>query len=169
MRSRSNNWGFPRWGGYGAAAEPATVRLCDRIGCTARGAHPAPKSPNSSARWWFCEAHAAEYNHAWDYFAGLSAEEAARRREEDAGWRAHARSSAWAWMGPSGASAREQAFGVLELDATASQEEVKRAYRRLAKKYHPDTNAGDAEATKRFHDVRAAYDLLQTKEGEKPS
>ena len=46
-------------------------------GCDQPGDRPAPKSPNSPERWYFCEAHAAEYNRNWNYFEGLSAEEAA--------------------------------------------------------------------------------------------
>ena len=69
--TRSNDWGFPRWRGYGSAREATTVRLCDRHGCEEPGDCPAPKSPNSPDRWYFCQAHAAEYNKGWDYFEGL--------------------------------------------------------------------------------------------------
>ena len=41
---------------------------------------PRPRRRNSPERWYFCEAHAAEYNKNWNYFAGLSPEEAARAR-----------------------------------------------------------------------------------------
>ena len=59
------------------------MRLCDREGCNEAGDRPAPKAPNSPERWYFCEAHAAEYNKNWNYFAGLSPEEAARRAAEE--------------------------------------------------------------------------------------
>ena len=72
--SRSNDWGFPRWRGYGGERGATKVRLCDRHGCDKPGDRPAPKSPNSRERWYFCEEHAAEYNRNWDYFAGLDAE-----------------------------------------------------------------------------------------------
>lgn len=168
MSGRSANWGFPRWGEYGSQQEAVRVKLCDRIGCTAKGEHPAPKSPNSRERWYFCEVHAAEYNRSWDYFAGLTAEEAERQKQEDEAQRSYARSTAWAWMGPDGSSAREEALEVLELQPEASEGEIKAAYRKLAKRYHPDVNAGDPEAAKRFHDVRAAYDLLSAKAGVNP-
>ena len=76
-QTRSADWGFPRWRGYGTERETVKVRLCDRHGCTLPGDCPAPKAPNSPERWWFCPDHAGEYNRHWDYFAGLSAEEAA--------------------------------------------------------------------------------------------
>ncbi len=77
--TRSTDWGFPRWRGYGGERGTAKVRLCDRHGCDKPGDCPAPKSPNSPERWYFCAEHAGEYNRGWNYFEGLSAEEAAER------------------------------------------------------------------------------------------
>src|SRR5215208_4239349 len=83
-QKRSDDWGFPRWRSYGDKGRGAArLRLCDREGCNAIGDRPAPKAPNSPERWYFCEAHAAEYNKNWNYFAGISPEEAARREAED--------------------------------------------------------------------------------------
>src|SRR3954447_8004907 len=81
--SRSNDWGFPRWRAYGSARDAEPVRHCDRHGCDAPGDKPAPKSPNSPERWYFCERHAAEYNRNWNYFEGLSAEDAAARETDE--------------------------------------------------------------------------------------
>ena len=58
-QKRSDDWGFPRWRSYGSSRQAEPVRLCDRHGCDLPGDRPAPKSPNSPERWWFCEAHAA--------------------------------------------------------------------------------------------------------------
>ena len=82
-QKRSDDWGFPRWRAYGGARGAAKVRLCDRDGCDRPGDRPAPKAPNNPERWYFCEAHAAEYNKNWNYFAGLDPEEAARRAAEE--------------------------------------------------------------------------------------
>ena len=81
--SRSFDWGFPRWRAYGGERGATQVRMCDRDGCDQPGDRPAPKSPNSPERWYFCEAHAAEYNKNWNYFEGLSAEEAAARESAE--------------------------------------------------------------------------------------
>ena len=79
----------------------AKLRLCDREGCGETGDRPAPKAPHSKERWYFCEAHAAEYNKNWNYFAGLSPEEAARRAAEEEGEAKGFRQSAqWKWGGP---------------------------------------------------------------------
>src|SRR3954462_15348724 len=51
-------------------------------------------------------------------------------------------------------------YKTLGVSKKASEEEVKKAYRKLARKYHPDRNPGDAEAEERFKEISAAYDVL---------
>ena len=101
-QKRSDDWGFPRWRSYGDKGRTAArMRLCDREGCSEIGDRPAPKAPNSRERWYFCEAHAAEYNKNWNYFANLSPEEAARRAaEEERGNAGYRQSAQWKWAGP---------------------------------------------------------------------
>ena len=55
-------------------------------------------------------------------------------------------------------------YKVLGIGPDASDEEIKRAYRRLAKKYHPDLNPGDAEAAKKMQQVNAAYEQIKNPE-----
>ena len=167
--TRSNDWGFPRWRPYAdKGRDAAKVRLCDREGCDLPGDRPAPKAPNSRDRWHFCEAHAAEYNKGWDYFANLSAEEAAKREaDERRGADGYRQASHWAWGGPGdGTRSREEmrALSVLDLESDASFADVKAAHRRLAKANHPDLKPGDEEASKRFQAVQAAYDVLKKAE-----
>ncbi|MBK5264549.1 MAG: J domain-containing protein [Alphaproteobacteria bacterium] len=166
--TRSNDWGFPRWRGYGSAREAQQVRLCDRHGCDSSGNCPAPKSPNSPERWYFCAEHAAEYNRNWDYFQGLDAEEAAKReadeRRDASGFQG---SGYYGWGGPGdGCRSRDEmrALGVLELESEADFEAVKKSWRRLAKENHPDVKPGDAEAAVRFQTIQAAYEVLKTAE-----
>ncbi len=55
-------------------------------------------------------------------------------------------------------------YKVLGLERGASDEEVKQAYRRLAKKYHPDLNPGDQEAARKMQEINEAYDQIKNPE-----
>lgn len=56
--------------------------------------------------------------------------------------------------------AKRDYYEVLGIERNASDDEIKRAYRRLAKKYHPDLNPGDAEAEAKFKEINEAYNVL---------
>jgi len=56
--------------------------------------------------------------------------------------------------------AKRDYYEVLELERTASEAEIKKAYRRLAMKFHPDRNPGDAAAEESFKEAKEAYEVL---------
>lgn len=165
---RSTDWGFPRWRGYGGSRETTTVRLCDRHGCEDPGNCPAPKSPNTPERWYFCQRHAAEYNSKWDYFEGLSKEEAAERaRTEKRDNDGYAESAHYGWSG-SGDGRRSademRALEIIGVEADADFAAIKKAWREKAKQVHPDLKPGDAAAAAEFQKLQLAYDILRQAE-----
>ena len=55
-------------------------------------------------------------------------------------------------------------YKVLGVSPDATDEDIKKAYRRLAKQYHPDRNPGDAEAARRMQEINEAYDQIKNPE-----
>ena len=58
-------------------------------------------------------------------------------------------------------------YEVLGVDKNADEATIKKAYRALAKKYHPDMNPGDKEAEKKFKEASEAYAILSDPEKKK--
>ncbi|MGN0161121.1 MAG: J domain-containing protein [Lachnospiraceae bacterium] len=58
-------------------------------------------------------------------------------------------------------------YDILEVSENFTEEELKLSYRRLAKKYHPDSHPQDKECEKRFQEISEAYDILSNTEKRK--
>ncbi len=63
--------------------------------------------------------------------------------------------------------AKRDYYDVLGVARSAPEAEIKKAYRKLARKLHPDVNPGDATAQKKFQEVQEAYEVLQDAEKRK--
>ena len=60
--------------------------------------------------------------------------------------------------------AKRDYYEVLGVGRNADEKEIKRAYRKLAKQYHPDMNPGDAKAEQKFKEITEAYNVLSDTE-----
>ena len=60
--------------------------------------------------------------------------------------------------------AKRDYYEILGVNKSADDAAIRKAYRKLAKKYHPDSNAGDAAAEEKFKEITEAYDVLSDKE-----
>ena len=89
-------------GRAGAPVRPRTAATSPATG-------PRPSRRNSPERWYFCERHAAEYNRNWNYFEGLTAEDAAAREAERAARRRTASARPTIMAGAAPATAAEAA------------------------------------------------------------
>ena len=61
-------------------------------------------------------------------------------------------------------AAKRDYYEVLGVQKGASADEIKKAYRKLAIKYHPDRNPGNKEAEEKFKEAAEAYDVLSNEE-----
>lgn len=160
-------------------------RACDRENCQAEGKFRAPRARDHlNSYYWFCLEHVREYNAAWDYFAGFSAEEIERHRRRDATWQR----PSWPFAGRKAngdpmagirddfgffgekaqkphcdqpKSERDRALALLNLDNCASFSSVKSRYKELVKQLHPDANGGDPQAEEQLKVVNQAYATLK--------
>jgi len=157
------------------------IKRCDYKDCQKAGLHKCPKDRTLSDYWHFCQAHAAEYNKNWNYYAGMTPEEIEREWEHDKfGAQATDSKNMSAkefqqalddfligdrprGSRPSGSVTKSlpmnvmAAFQSLKLGTGASWSAIQKKYRELAKTHHPDIG-GD---NKKFVKITTAYQTLK--------
>jgi hypothetical protein len=185
----------------------AQCPACEWPNCQAPATHRAPKGRLREREYWrFCLEHVREYNHAYNFFAGMSTDDIARYQKEAVighrptwkmgmnGGRPAARSQSsrrasqftgaddpfglfrelggagGAWPGTERRvaesravrNAERKALDALGLDAEASAQEVKRQFKALVKRHHPDANGGDRSSEDRLREIIQAYTYLKS-------
>lgn len=157
-------------------------RLCEQEGCECAGEFRAPKNSYSLREYyWFCLDHVRDYNKAWDFYRNMSAEEIEASRISDVTWnRPSWPVGGWRTLLENAryldgidpflkTSSREitlpqevqKALGTLDLTVSVTMEALRAQYKKLAKRHHPDLNAGDKAAEERLKAVNLAYQIVK--------
>ena len=154
-----------------------------------RAPPPYGQRSDGPPEWrWLCLDHVRAFNKAFNFFAGMSPEEIYAAQTPYAGWERETRAFAanaesppprWADYAdpldaigaryaahrrpikPRAEAERDKALEVLELGPDASTHEIRKAYARLVRRYHPDHNGGDRQYEKALQRVVAAYTQLK--------
>lgn len=161
---------------------------CEMPGCKAEGAHKAPKHRGLNEYYHFCLDHIREYNAAWNFFHGMSEAEIqehiidsvyghrpTRRYDADGELAERLRDAAWqTYHFTDEKPRREQRFtedqrsapevealAIMGLEAPVTLEVIKRKYKELAKKHHPDLNKGCKNSEELLKRVNMAYTILK--------
>jgi len=169
----------------------AGPRLCEHPGCRASGEHRAPRSRDALHEYrWFCLDHVREYNRTWNYFEGMTQAEIEAFQASVCTWhretwrpfttsgldgdfeiaddlgplfRTKGRGRRQAESRPRPPDPRDSALATLDLrEAPITLHKIKRRYKELAKRLHPDLTGGDPQAEERFKKVNQAYEYLLT-------
>jgi len=152
--------------------------------------HRAPKSKSQLDQYyWFCLEHVQAYNKSWDYFGDMSQEEIEDFRVDavtghrptwklgERGYQAWiegrirdhhglfgdgANGNGHAAAGPPLSAKQRRALAQMDLEVTATLQDVKMRYKQLVKRFHPDANGGDKRAEERFKSINEAYSFLMS-------
>ncbi len=176
--------------------KPKTTRKCDHPDCEEAGEFKAPKDRHLRDYYWFCLKHVQEYNKNWNFLQGLSAEEIEEHIQHDTIWQrptwklghggVKTNPRVKDYFGvkedvglgmdgkynpppqtPKWEKKMQAAVDFMELELPLTVASVKRQYKKLAKKYHPDVNKGDKESERRFKKLNEAYHYILDRLGNK--
>jgi hypothetical protein len=163
-------------------------RLCNQDGCEGAGEFRAPKNANALREYhWFCLEHVRAYNKAWDFYRDMSTDEIEASRISDVtwnrpswpvgGWRTLLENMRYfdgidpflktSLREPALPQEVQKALGTLDLMMPVTMETLKTQYKKLAKRHHPDLNAGDKDAEERLKAVNEAYQIMKKHLGNK--
>lgn len=159
---------------------------CDFPGCEKAGEFRAPKDRGLKEYYWFCLEHVEAYNAKWNYYAdefnNPEEEETAKAKMHFKSYRSRVNyqhgyklKDDFEFFGQyaSNFSSRQEVFytakekkfiEIMELEnKEISMALIKKQYKKLVKKYHPDLNQNDKKAEEKFKELTTAYHALLEK------
>lgn len=177
---------------YYAPQNENVEHKCDHPGCDAKGEYRAPKDRRLKEYYWFCLKHVQEYNAKWNYYDGKNADQDAEETLhkmhfgrgfkskvhyqfgydlwdeaeffDDGYSRKQEHSAEYSRDGIYFTTEERRYIHLLELNVRDITPDIlKKQYKKLAKKYHPDLNQEDETAEEKFKQISIAYHALKEK------
>ncbi len=172
---------------YFAPQNEGKEHICDHPGCKEKGEYRAPKDRRLKEYYWFCLKHVQEYNQKWNYYDGPEIPDEEENRHARMRFRwfgAKVKYSFGDEFADEYNAFREYAsdfsamndvyfsdedrrnLKIMELQDSEEEltvELVKKQYKKLVKKYHPDVNQDDEQAEEKFKLLGAAYKAILAK------
>ena len=164
------------------------LHICMAEGCFDTGTHPAPKNRQElRSHIWFCLAHIRMFNSQWNYYDGLEGDALEREIRRATTWER----PSWKFgTGPSAkitnshpfedkfsffdeghkkthnaaqnlTTEENRAYVLFELEPGVDENTIKKKYKELVKKLHPDHNRSDPDAEDKLKEINLAYAVLR--------
>ncbi len=171
--------------------QDSPLAQCDMPGCTHMGENKAPKHRGLNDYYWFCAAHVAEYNRAWNFFEGMPASEVqdhihksmygdrptwkygvgGKHFTDDLYKKAQQtytgedeyrkEKSNWDKVSENAHTPEFEALAIMGLEPPITLPDIKKRYKDLAKKHHPDLNKGCKKSEDILKKINMAYTILK--------
>lgn len=169
---------------YAPQNEDSAAQVCDHPGCQQPGEFRAPKDRSLKDYYWFCLKHVQEYNAQWNYYDGSEEKEEETREKHRRRFNFNSKvkynfgfdrngnfeffdnydPDFSAFESPYFSPSDRQYLKIMELTSEGlTEESLKKQYKKLVKKYHPDINREDKDAEEKFKLLGQAYKALLAK------
>ncbi len=156
---------------YFAPQNEDAARICDHPGCVKKGEYRAPKDRRLKDYYWFCLEHVQEYNAKWNYYEEDVEEEVKMHFRRPHANVKYSFMNGFDFFDDYGVDfsviyTKEEIkyFEIMEIKpADATLALIKKQYKKLVKKYHPDINRADSQAEEKFKQLGVAYKYLLLK------
>ena len=164
---------------YFAPQNEGRFHPCDFKGCNKKGEYRAPKDKTLKEYYWFCLEHVAEYNAKWNYYENEDETigESLKHKMHFGGFSSKIKYQfgydfidelgnyfTFDNTHPYFNAYDRQCAETLNISLEGlTLETLKKQYKKLARKYHPDMNAGDKSCEEKFKKITTAYHSLASK------